>query len=48
MHGDKLVALKALGRFTYEANSPLVTPATLFDLASVTKAVATTTMAMLL
>ncbi|HEY6371559.1 MAG TPA: serine hydrolase domain-containing protein [Candidatus Sulfotelmatobacter sp.] len=48
MHGDKLVALKGFGRFTYEANSSLVTPATLFDLASVTKAVATTTMAMIL
>ena len=47
-HAGKLVALKAFGRFTYEADSPLVTPTTLFDLASVTKAVATTTMAMIL
>jgi serine-type D-Ala-D-Ala carboxypeptidase len=47
-HADKLVALKSFGQFTYEANAPLVTPTTLFDLASVTKAVATTTMAMLL
>jgi CubicO group peptidase (beta-lactamase class C family) len=73
-HADKLVALRAFGRFTYEElGAPpfsrssreepalsehrepkggdfdlAVTPATLFDLASVTKAVATTTMAMLL
>jgi serine-type D-Ala-D-Ala carboxypeptidase len=46
--GEKLVVLKSFGHFTYEANSPLVTPATLFDLASLTKAVATTTMAMIL
>src|SRR4029077_10327939 len=46
--GEKLVVLKSFGHFTYEANSPSVTPTTLFDLASVTKAVATTTMAMLL
>ncbi len=47
-HEDKLIARKALGRFTYEPSSPAVTPATLFDLASLTKVVATTTMAMLL
>jgi serine-type D-Ala-D-Ala carboxypeptidase len=47
-HRDRLVALKSFGHFTTEANSPLVTPATLFDLASVTKAVATTTMSMIL
>jgi CubicO group peptidase (beta-lactamase class C family) len=44
----KLVALLAFGQFTYEPNSPLVNPSTLFDLASLTKVVATTTMAMLL
>ncbi len=44
----KLVALKALGTFTYEAGSPEVTTATPFDLASVTKVVATTAMAMIL
>jgi CubicO group peptidase (beta-lactamase class C family) len=44
----KLVALKAFGRFTYEPGSPLVTTATVFDLASVSKAVATTSMAMIL
>lgn len=44
----RLVALKAFGRFTYEPDPPVVTPATIFDLASVTKVVATTAMAMLL
>jgi CubicO group peptidase (beta-lactamase class C family) len=44
----KLVALKAFGRFTYEADSPQVTPVSVFDLASVSKVVATTTMAMIL
>ncbi|MGA9814480.1 MAG: serine hydrolase domain-containing protein, partial [Terriglobales bacterium] len=44
----KLVALKAFGRFTYEPSSPAVTVATVFDLASVSKVVATTTMAMIL
>lgn len=43
-----MIALKALGFFTYEPNSPVVSPATLFDLASLTKVVATTTMAMIL
>jgi serine-type D-Ala-D-Ala carboxypeptidase len=44
----KLVALKAFGRFTYEPGSPPVTSATVFDLASVSKAVATASMAMIL
>jgi serine-type D-Ala-D-Ala carboxypeptidase len=44
----KLVALKTFGRFTYEPNSPPATTATVFDLASVSKAVATTSMAMIL
>jgi serine-type D-Ala-D-Ala carboxypeptidase len=47
-HRDRVVAMKSFGRFTYEADSLLVTTATLFDLASVTKAVATATMAMIL
>ncbi len=46
-HG-KLVALQSFGRFTYEPDSPLAQPATIFDLASVSKAVATTAMAMIL
>jgi serine-type D-Ala-D-Ala carboxypeptidase len=44
----ELVAHKALGRFTYGPASLEVTPATIFDLASLSKVVATTTMAMLL
>ena len=44
----RLVALNALGRFTYEPSSPSVTVATVFDLASVSKVVATTSMAMIL
>jgi CubicO group peptidase (beta-lactamase class C family) len=47
-HKGRLIALKALGRFTYQPDSLAVAPATLFDLASVTKVVATTPMAMLL
>jgi CubicO group peptidase (beta-lactamase class C family) len=46
-HGD-LVGRKAFGRFTYEPNSPEATTATVFDLASVTKVMATTSMAMIL
>ena len=38
----------ACGNFTYEEGSPLVRPETIYDLASVTKVVATTAMAMLL
>jgi len=44
----RMVALKALGHFTYEAGSRIVSPATLFDLASVSKVVATTAMGMIL
>ena len=47
-HGEQVVALKSFGHFTYAADSLLPTPGTLFDLASVTKVVATTTMAMIL
>ena len=47
-HRDRLVGLKSFGHFTYEADSPSATPDTVFDLASVTKVVATTTMAMIL
>jgi CubicO group peptidase (beta-lactamase class C family) len=46
-HG-RLVALKAFGRYTFEPDAPVVTPASVFDLASVSKAIATTTMAMIL
>src|SRR5277367_209951 len=47
-HEDRLVALKAFGHFTYERDSPSVTPDTIFDIASLTKVVATTPMAMIL
>ena len=46
--GGAVVLQDALGRFTYEKAAPLVTPATVFDLASVTKTMATTAAAMLL
>jgi serine-type D-Ala-D-Ala carboxypeptidase len=48
LHRGALVALKGIGRFTYEQESPEVTAETIFDLASLTKVLATTTMAMLL
>jgi CubicO group peptidase (beta-lactamase class C family) len=44
----QLVALRALGHFTYDIESFQPSPETLFDLASLTKVVATTSMAMLL
>jgi serine-type D-Ala-D-Ala carboxypeptidase len=44
----KFVALKALGRFTYDPESPAVTTESVFDLASVSKVLATTAMAMIL
>jgi CubicO group peptidase (beta-lactamase class C family) len=43
-----LVLLKALGHFTYETTSEPATPTSIFDLASVSKAIATTTVAMIL
>src|SRR5215831_18891976 len=45
---ERLVALKSFGRFTYESLSNSIATDTIFDLASVTKVVATTTMAMIL
>ncbi|MBZ5647477.1 MAG: beta-lactamase family protein [Acidobacteriia bacterium] len=44
----RLVALKGIGRFTYDEDSLPVQPGTIYDLASVSKVVATTTMAMIL
>lgn len=44
----KLVALAGFGRFTYDADSPAVAAETVYDLASLTKVVASTSMAMLL
>jgi serine-type D-Ala-D-Ala carboxypeptidase len=42
------VVVDALGRFTYEPDSPAVQPDTVYDLASLTKVVVTTALAMLL
>ena len=47
-NGLEVVALGAAGRQTYAEDSPDITPDTVYDLASVTKVVATTAMAMLL
>jgi serine-type D-Ala-D-Ala carboxypeptidase len=47
-HSRRLVALKAFGRFTFDQDSPEVTVDSIFDLASVSKVVATTSMAMFL
>jgi len=47
-HQEKLIALKGLGRFTYDPNSSPITPKTVYDLASVSKAVATTTACMIM
>jgi CubicO group peptidase (beta-lactamase class C family) len=44
----ELIAHKSLGRFTYDPPSPEVTTASIFDIASLTKVVATTAMAMIL
>jgi serine-type D-Ala-D-Ala carboxypeptidase len=47
-HRGRLVLLKALGCFTYEAGAEAATTTSIFDLASLTKVVSTTTMAMIL
>jgi serine-type D-Ala-D-Ala carboxypeptidase len=47
-HNQETVLQGAVGRFTYEEGSEDVTLSTVYDLASVTKAVATTAIAMLL
>lgn len=44
----KLVGLRSFGRFTFETGSPAVATETMFDLASVTKVVPTTVIAMIL
>lgn len=46
--GQGLIHLHAFGRLSYEEDAPPVTAATMYDLASLTKVVATTTMAMIL
>ncbi|MGZ4897122.1 MAG: serine hydrolase domain-containing protein [Candidatus Angelobacter sp.] len=48
VHQGNLIAHKGLGRFTYETTSPAVTADTVYDLASVTKVIATTTACMIL
>ena len=45
--GGKLVALKSFGRFTYDADSAPVSNDSVFDIASLTKVIATTAMAMI-
>jgi serine-type D-Ala-D-Ala carboxypeptidase len=45
---SQLIASKALGNFTFDLKSPKAEADTVFDLASVSKVVATTTMAMIL
>jgi len=47
-YGGSLVCLKAFGHFLYETDTPETTTASIFDLASLTKVVATTSMAMIL
>ncbi|HSV15413.1 MAG TPA: serine hydrolase domain-containing protein, partial [Tepidisphaeraceae bacterium] len=47
-HRGQLVASEGFGNFTYDESAPVVTRDTVFDLASLTKVVATTSMAMLL
>jgi len=46
--GGQVVVQDALGRFTYDVESPAVTAKTIFDVASLTKVVSTTASAMLL
>ncbi len=48
LSGGSILLQGALGRFTYDESSPAVTPATIYDVASITKVVATTAAAMLL
>lgn len=48
LHQGRVVALDAVGRFTYEENARAVETATVFDLASVSKVIATTAAAMIL
>ncbi len=48
VHGGEFVVSAGLGRFTYDPQSPPVTSGTIYDLASLTKIVATTAMGMVL
>lgn len=48
LHRGEVVLLDALGKFTYDQSSPAVKPTTVYDIASLTKVVCTTAVAMLL
>jgi CubicO group peptidase (beta-lactamase class C family) len=48
LHHAERLAIESMGGFTYQPDSPRVRPDTIFDMASVSKAMATTSMAMLL
>src|SRR3954465_10490515 len=48
LHRNELVALKGFGRFTFDNHAPEAPAANIYDLASVSKVVATTTMAAIL
>lgn len=48
LYQGQVLALDALGHFTYDQDSPPVTPSSIYDLASLTKVLATTAAAMLL
>jgi CubicO group peptidase (beta-lactamase class C family) len=47
-HQGRLIVHKGLGHFTYDVTSPAVTADTIYDLASVTKVIATTAACMIL
>ncbi|HTW45271.1 MAG TPA: serine hydrolase domain-containing protein [Acidobacteriaceae bacterium] len=47
-YNGEILALDSAGHFTYDPASPAVTPSTVFDLASLTKVLVTTPLAMLL
>jgi CubicO group peptidase (beta-lactamase class C family) len=48
MSQGQLIALDSIGHFTFDENSPAASPSTVYDIASLTKVVATTSVAMLL
>jgi CubicO group peptidase (beta-lactamase class C family) len=48
LHPDEKFAIESIGGFTYQSDSPRVQTDTIFDMASVSKAMATTSTAMLL
>jgi CubicO group peptidase (beta-lactamase class C family) len=48
VHNGEVLLQDALGHFTYDPGSPYVSPHTLYDVASITKVLATTAAAMLL